>query len=139
MVVEMTRSYFKEKELPAMLWGEAVRQSVYVLNRLPTQALSNQTPYEAWSGNKPNLGHLRVFGCLAHMKIPNVYTKKLDDRSMQVINLGSEPGTKAYRLFDPIRKRIFVSRDVVFEEAKGWPWLHQDGDDTSELGSFSVP
>lgn len=90
--------------MPPLLWGEAVRHAVYVLNRLPTRALSNQTPYEAWMGSKRNLGHSRVFGCLAHMKVAGAHIKKLDDRSIQVINLGSEPGTKAYRLFDPVGK-----------------------------------
>lgn len=121
-VVEMARSFLKEMNLPAEMWGEAVRHSVYVLNRLPTRALSGQTPYEAWTERKPNIGHIRVFGCGAHMKIPSVHTKKLDDRSKKVVNLGKEPGTKAYRLYDPVSKRIHVSRDVVFEEAVAWPW-----------------
>lgn len=49
-------------------------------------------------------GHLCVFGCLAHIKVACAHIKKLDDRSIQVVNLGSEPGTKAYRLFDPVGK-----------------------------------
>lgn len=54
----------KEKKIRVLktnrgrLWGEAVRHSVYVLNRLPTRALSNQTPYEACTGLKPNLSHI---------------------------------------------------------------------------------
>lgn len=78
-VVEMARSFLKEKQLPLMLWGEAIRHSIYVLNRLPTRSVSGMTPYEAWCGNKPNIGHIRVFGCLAHMKLPSIQTTKLDD------------------------------------------------------------
>ena len=129
----------KETILPATLWGEAVRHSVYVLNRLPTRALSSQTPYEAWTGNKPNLSHIRVFGCLTHMKIPNIHTKKLDDKSLEVINLGREPGTKAYRVYDPVSKHIHVTRDVIFEETKGWSSLQQGKIDDCDAGSFSVP
>lgn len=109
-------------KLPLTMWGEAVRHTVYIINRLPTRALSGQTPFEAWTGDKPDVGHIRVFGCLSHMRIPSAHTKKLDDRSMQVVNLGKELGTKAYRLFDPVSSRIFVNRDVVFEETKSWPW-----------------
>lgn len=105
-VVEMARSCLKEKELPGKLWGEAIRHSVYLLNRLPTRALSQQTPYEVWFGNKPDIGHLRVFGCIVHMKVPKVQTGKLDDRSVRVINLGKEPGTKAYRLYDPVGDKV---------------------------------
>lgn len=138
-VIEMARSYLKEMHLPSLIWGEAVRHSVYILNRLPTRALSGQTPYEAWTGSKPNIGHIRVFGCLAHMKIPQVHTRKLDDRSIQVINLGKEPGTKAYRLFDPLNNRVYVSRDVVFEEQKCWPWNQQGDEGEVHNNSFLVP
>lgn len=121
-MMEMARSFLKEKKLSLMFWGEAVRHSIYVLNRLPTSAVSGVTSYEAWSGSKPNIGHIRVFGCLAHMKLPSVHTTKLSDRSKLVVNLSKEPGTKAYRLYDPEIQLVHVSRDVIFEEDKSWPW-----------------
>lgn len=86
-VTKMARSCLKNIQLPLELWGEAVRHSIYILNILPTRALSGMTPYEVWIGEKPQIGHLRVFGCLAHMKILGVQTRKLDDRSKPVINL----------------------------------------------------
>jgi len=36
--------------------------------------------------------------------------------------LGYESGTKAYRLYDPVRGKVLVSRDVVFDEAAAWRW-----------------
>ena len=93
-------------QLPFVLWGEAIRHSIYVLNKLPTRALSGQTPYEVWSKKKPDVGHMRVFGCLAHMKIPGIQTKKLDDRSMQVINLGKEPVIKAYIVYMNLKASV---------------------------------
>lgn len=121
-VVEMTRSSLKEIQLPAKLWGEALRHSVYLLNRLPTRALTGQTSYEAWSKRKPDISHVRVFESLVHMKIPSNQVQKLDDRSKQVINLFKEPGTKGYRLYDPESNQVHISRDVTFEETKSWPW-----------------
>lgn len=58
-----------------------MRHSIYVLNHLPTRVIVGKTPYEAWSGSGkvPNLEHLKVFGCIAHMKIPSVHVSKLDD------------------------------------------------------------
>ena len=91
----MARSFLKGMKMPPSFWGEAVRHSVYVLNRFPTRVLVSRTPYEAWSGKKPNLEHIKIFGCIAHMKIPSIYTSKLDDRSKPVVYLGKEPGTKA--------------------------------------------
>lgn len=121
-VMAMTRSLLKERGVPAKFWGEAVRHSVYLLNKLPTRALSDITPYQAWFGQKPSVESLKVFGCLAYMKVPSPLTRKLDDRSSLLVHFGREPGTKAYRLYDPILGRIHVSRDVTFIEDKGWTW-----------------
>ena len=60
-VVEMARSYLKQMRLPMMFWGEAVRHSVYVLNRLPTRSVSNQTPYEAWMGQTEHQSHTHIW------------------------------------------------------------------------------
>lgn len=137
-VVEMARSFLKEKRMPAMFWGEAVRHSVYILNKLPTRAVFGVTPYEAWSGNKPHIGHIRVFGCIAHMKTPTAYTKKLDDRSKPVIHLGKKPGTKAYRVYDPVSNFVHVSRDLVFEETKSWAWEQHEKVQTTLCEKFVV-
>lgn len=75
-VVAMARSILKGMNMPLYLWGEAVRHSIYLLNRLPTRALSKKTPQQAWAGKKPNLKYIRVFGCTAYMKVPAVHTKK---------------------------------------------------------------
>ena len=139
-MVAMARSLLKEMQLPSFFWGEAIRHAIYLLNRLPTRALSEQTPHEVWTGVKPSLGHIRVFGCTAHMKIPSNQVRKLDDRSKPVINLGKEPGTKAYRLYDPELKQIHVSRDVVFEEKKVWPWKREQKEaEVVQSGHFTVP
>lgn len=78
-MVEMTRSFLKKMNLPCSFWGEAIRHSTYILNRLPTRAISGITPFDTWCGEKPYVGHILVFGCVAHMKVSIVNMKKLDD------------------------------------------------------------
>ncbi|KAI5351333.1 hypothetical protein L3X38_004224 [Prunus dulcis] len=67
-VVEMAKAMLHEKELPYYLWAEAVHTAVYILNRCPTKALRNKTPFEAYSTRKPGVAHLKVFGsvCFVH-------------------------------------------------------------------------
>jgi hypothetical protein len=113
-VMEMTRALMKSMKIPEKFWAEAVRHAVYLINRLPTKAMGSRTPYEAWNGKRPHLGHLRVFGCKGHVKTVKPYLKKLDDRSMPMIYFGIEEGSKAHRMYDPQTNRIVVSRDVVF-------------------------
>lgn len=92
--------------------------------------MSTTTPHEAWFGKKPYVECLKVFGCIAFMKIPAVHTKKIDDRSQMVVHFRREPGTKAYRLFDPVVGKIHISRDVIFSEDKAWEWETDDNSRT---------
>lgn len=64
-VVEMARGLLRSRELPMRFWGEAVSTAVHLINRSPTQALQNKTPYEVWHGFKPTVSYLRIFGCIA--------------------------------------------------------------------------
>lgn len=121
-MVEMARTMMKSMKIPGRYWGEAVRHVVYLLNRLPTRAVLEKTPFEMWVGRRPHLGHRKVFGCLAHMKVTVPHLKKLSDRSQKTIYLGVEEGSKAHRLLDPLQNKVLVSRDVKFEEDVSWSW-----------------
>ncbi|XP_022570911.2 uncharacterized protein LOC106407057 [Brassica napus] len=137
-LLEMTRSILTHMQVPNYLWGEAVRHSTYLINRLATKTLSSQTPYEAFKCRKPNIQHIRVFGCIAHAKIESKSLRKLDSRSRTLVHLGTEPGSKAYRLFDPTQQRIYVSRDVVFEENKTWEWNRTGSEEAKNTGTLTV-
>ena len=56
------------------------------------------------------------------MSIPDQHRVKLDDKSKKCVLLGVSHESKEYQLFDPINKRVLISKDVVFEEQKGWNW-----------------
>nr|GEY59349.1 zinc finger, CCHC-type [Tanacetum cinerariifolium] len=121
-VMSTTRSMLKAMHMPQNFWAEATRHAVYVLNRVATKALKDSTPYEALKGRKPNMRHLRVFGCKAYVKVTKPHLKKLDDRSRELVYLGTKPRSNAYRLFDPVTKDMIVSRYVKFKEDEGWGW-----------------
>jgi transposase InsO family protein len=121
-MVSMARSLLKSMGVLAKFWGEAVTTAVYLLNRSPTKSVKGMTPYEAWHGNKPSVGHLRTFGCVAHVKKVGPGITKLSDRSSQMVFIGYEQGSKAYRMYDTEKNRLVVTRDVVFEEDRDWEW-----------------
>ena len=62
----MTRSILKHISVPNLLWGEAVCHSTYLINRIATRSLDGKTPYETLRNKKPNIEHLRVFGCVCY-------------------------------------------------------------------------
>ena len=100
-VVGTARSMMKAKSLPGVFWGEAVSTAVYLLNRSSCKAIGGRTPYELWNGHTPSIQHLRTFGCIAHTKVNTPHQKKLDDRSRRMVFVDYEPGSKAYRVYDP--------------------------------------
>lgn len=124
--------------VPNELWGEAVRHSTYLINRLATRSLDGMTPYEMLRSKKPNISHLKVFGCVCFARTETAGRKKLDDRTRMLVHLGTEPGSKAYRLLDPVTRRIVVSRDVHFTEEREWNWSNNDETEHSKAGEFEV-
>src|SRR5579875_3683115 len=56
------------------------------------------TPEEAWSGKRPTITHMRVFGCIAYAKVRDAKRTKLDAKGTKCLFLGYCEGTKAYRL-----------------------------------------
>ena len=117
-LVEATRSMLADSNLPHTLWAEALSTAAYLRNRCPTKAVVGMTPFEAWSGEKPCVNGLRVFGCQAYVHIPKDERKKLDSKSKKCVLLGYGEHTKGYRLYNPATGKVLHSRDVIFNEAK---------------------
>ena len=47
---------------------------------------------------------------------------KLSDRSVKMVMIGYEEGTKGYRMLNPVSRTLHISRDVIFKEDQGWDW-----------------
>jgi hypothetical protein len=59
---------------------------------------------------------------------------KLADRSIPGVFFGYETGTKGYRIYDPIKDKLMISRDVIFDEKRAWNW----GENESSQGNEAV-
>jgi hypothetical protein len=119
-IVEMARSMLQARGLSNQFWAEAVATSVYLLNLSPTKAVLNKTPYEAWYGRRPNVSHLRVFGCVAYALVNSQARQKLDEKSEKCIFIGYCTQSKAYRLYNPLNDKVLIRRDVIFDEKASW-------------------
>jgi transposase InsO family protein len=124
-IVEMAKSMLKAKGIPNSFWAEAVHTAAYLLNRSPTSALQHQTPFEAWHGWRPKVTHFKIFGCIAYVHVPSQKRHKLEDNSVKCIFMGYSMETKGYRCYDPLTKKLIVSRDVLFDEKNAWNWNKQ--------------
>jgi hypothetical protein len=102
-------------KVPIELWAEAANYSNYIRNRV-LSITDTVTPYEIWFGKKPDLSHLRVFGSQAFIHIPDERRKKLDEKSMEGILVGYCDTSKAYRIWDPVTRKVKISRDIRINE-----------------------
>uniref|UniRef100_A0A2N9ICE2 Integrase catalytic domain-containing protein n=1 Tax=Fagus sylvatica TaxID=28930 RepID=A0A2N9ICE2_FAGSY len=125
-ILNMARSMLKSKKMPKELWAEAVDCAVYLSNRCPTRSVQGKTPQQAWSRKKPTVSHLRVFGSIAYMHVPDQERSKLDDKSEKYVFIGYDPSSKGYKLYNPSTKKVIVSRDVEFDEEGIWNWNTQE-------------
>ena len=79
--------------------------------------LSEQlTPFEKWYGHKPNISHLRVFGCAAYSHAPSTERRKLDKKAQRMCFIGYSKNPKGYRLIDLSTDKVVTKRDAVFNE-----------------------
>jgi hypothetical protein len=90
----------------------------YLVNISPSSTLDDKTPQEVWTGKKPSLTHLKVFGCEAYVHVPKENMSKLDKKDEKCIFIGYKDGLKGYKLWNPETKKVVYSRDVVFREMK---------------------
>lgn len=117
-LIERVRCMLIDSGLDNRFWAEAVMTACFLINRVPCRN-NDKSPEEIWSGRRPNLKFLRVFGCPALVHIPRERRSKLDPKSIEGIMIGYSDVSKAYRVFNPIDGKIIISRDVVcLEQSK---------------------
>ena len=86
-----------------------------------TSSVHGRTPFEVFTGEKPDLSHLRVFGAKAFMHVPKEIRKKMEPVSETGYFVGYEPDSKSYRVLPDKDGRIIVSRDVIVDEGARRP------------------
>ncbi len=133
-IVEITRAMLNEKNLPNYFWAKVVVTIIYIMNRTPTAAIHGMTSEEKFTSKNPDVSHLRVFGCIAYVHVPDEKRLKLDPKAGKCIFIGYSLEQKGYRCFNLSTRKLQVSRDVVFYEMVSWyPPLQivEDGEATN--------
>ena len=75
ILMDMVNSIFISSRVPKNLWEEALVSACYILNRISFKH-NDLTPYEIWKHRKPNLSHLKVWGCWLRWKYLNPKERK---------------------------------------------------------------
>jgi len=89
----VARAMLLDAKLPVRFWGEAVLIASYLRNRTPIGP-NGKTLEEAYSGKRPYMGYLRVYGCVAYAHIPKETRLKLDDVAIKTCLIGYMPTSR---------------------------------------------
>ena len=100
-------------ELPLSFWGLALETAAFTHNRAPSKSVET-TPYELWSGKKPNLSFLKIWGCEAYVKC--LQPNKLEPKAEKCIFVGYPKETVGYSFYNKTDNKVFVARNGVFLE-----------------------
>jgi hypothetical protein len=103
--------------LPQRLWAKALNCETYIQNISPHRSVKDNTPYEAWSGLKPEVTHFHIFGSSAWAQIPSKKRKELDPQSTECIFVGYPDDVKGYRIIDLSSDRLMIEQSVQIKES----------------------
>ncbi|KAL4272543.1 hypothetical protein GQ457_13G024990 [Hibiscus cannabinus] len=123
-LAETCRSMLHAKNVPGRFWAECMKTAAYVINRLPQAKLGSISPHEKLRKIKPTVSHLKVFGCVCYVFVPDHLRSKFDKKAIRCIFVGYDDARKGWKCCDPTTGKCYTSRNVVFDEASSW-WSPQ--------------
>ena len=129
---EKSRAMRLDANLPWELWPEVTRAAVYLYNRTPNYTNNWKSPYEIFfthvafgngivtSLRKPNLAHLKAYGCKAFAMTDDTHRgelrlQRLDPKAWIGYLVGYR-SSNIYRVWIPSLAKVISTRDVVFDE-----------------------
>ncbi|CAI7870612.1 unnamed protein product [Closterium sp. NIES-53] len=116
-IIEGGRTILVDSGLPLRFWPLAIRHATVIKNRVLTHVGGQHwVPIENWSGKKPLVDMLRVFGCMGLVHVPKEKRDKLQAAAVWAVHLGLARGSKGWLMWDPKSNTIFTTRDAKFVE-----------------------
>jgi hypothetical protein len=115
-IVEVGLSLLAHASIPLKFWDEAFLTATYLINRLPSHTINNETPLARLLHTDPDYSTLRTFGCACWPNLRPYNNRKLQFRSKQCVFLGYSNQHKGFKCIDVAEGRVYISRDVVFDE-----------------------
>ena len=115
-IMEAVKTMIHDQDIPMHLWVEAARTTVYVQNKLSHGALEFKTPVEMYTRKKPEVCHLKIFGCPVYVHILKEKRSKLDPSGKKGIFVGYCEVSKSFKIYISGFHHIDISRDVTFYE-----------------------
>jgi hypothetical protein len=104
--------------LPPKYWVDAFLTFFFLINRLPSPVINNDSPFFKLFHKALNYTLLQTFSCLCYPLLCPYAAHKLTFRSKPCMFLGYGANQRGYRCLEPNSQKVYFSRHVVFDEAK---------------------
>ncbi|CAI7883356.1 unnamed protein product [Closterium sp. NIES-53] len=140
-IIEGGRTILVDSGLPLRFWPLAIRHATVIKNRVLTHVGGHcWVPMEKWSGKKPLVDMLRVFGCMGLMHVPKKKCDKLQAAAVWAVHLGKRDAVRGGAKEGAAKerpKRAAHLRDFLKYERLGVPkaFLVQEEEDEEEKGA----
>ena len=85
---EMAIGMMESKNFPQKFWFEAIQCASYIYIRVPHNKIDVFTPFESWSGHKPDVSHFGIFGSRAWDRITLDKRRDLEPQRQECIFFG---------------------------------------------------
>jgi hypothetical protein len=115
-IIEVGLSLLASASMPLKFWDETFLTATYLINRTQSKVIHHQTPLERLYQIKPGYSLLRIFGCACWPNLLPYNQRKLVFCSKECVFLGYSNMHKGFKFLDVSTYRIYISRDVVFDE-----------------------
>jgi hypothetical protein len=117
-LVETGLTLLTDAHMPLSYWPYAFQTAAYLINRMPTSTLNNQSPFEKLFKQIPNYLKLKQFGCLCYPLTKPYNKHKLEPKAQPCTFVGYSLSQNAYLCLEPNTSRLFHSRHVIFHEGQ---------------------
>jgi hypothetical protein len=87
-ILNIARDLLLQSYLPSKYWGFAVVDAVFIMNRVPSNAIQGEIPYKLVYNELSDLSSFKVFGSLCFASTQDCHKSKLDHRARKCVFLG---------------------------------------------------
>lgn len=133
------RTMIAAAKLPVAYWPFAVQHAGWIRNRVGHRSLNNVSPWERWTGEKPDLSRARVFGCIAFPMLQEGQREpgSWAPRARAGVYLGESRISGCHIFWIPdAAKNPVNAREAKFDEGRVWVWKGSEEARLAQLAEF---
>ena len=116
-IIEKGLALLAQLSMPVRFWDKVFLTTCNLINRLRSRVIDNETLLSRPFNTPTNYNKLRMFGCACWPNLRPYNSRKLSFWSQLYVFIGYNNLHKGYQCLHKAIGRVYISRDVIFDEA----------------------